>query len=48
MKQLIVLLSTIVLGIVIYQLIMGTQESSIVNVMGAMWRETLGMRVYAP
>ena len=46
MKQLIVLCSTIFLGIAIYYMIMGGQDDSVVNSMADMWRSCIGIRNY--
>ena len=44
MKQLIVLCSSIFLGIAIFYLIMGEQDSSVISVMAAMWEKGLEIR----
>ena len=46
MKQLIVLCSTIFLGIAIYYMIMGSQDDSVVNAMADMCRSCIGIRSY--
>lgn len=47
MKQLIVLCSTIFLGIAIYCMILGDHENSVIHSMGEMWRGSIGIRSYS-
>ena len=46
MKQLIVLCSTIILGIAIYQIILGPQDGSIISSMADMWQSGISIRNY--
>ena len=46
MKQLIVLCSSIFLGIAIFYMIMGDQENSVINVMSDFWQHSIGVRSY--
>lgn len=47
MKQLIVLCSTIFLGIAIFYMIMGPDEGSVINAMADMWKASLEIRSYS-
>ena len=46
MKELIVICASIILGIFIYHLIMGNQDSSVINSMADLWRAGIGIRSY--
>jgi hypothetical protein len=48
MKQLIVLSSTILLGVFIYGLIMGDSDSSIINAMSSVWEANVEARKLNP
>jgi len=48
MKQLIVLCSTIVLGVFIYGLIMGNGDSSVINTMSSVWESNVEARKLIP
>ncbi|MBR0596825.1 hypothetical protein [Sinanaerobacter chloroacetimidivorans] len=48
MKQYIVLCSTILLGIVIYNMIMGPEDDSIVHIVEAVWAQGIAIRTNAP
>ncbi|MDD2189589.1 MAG: hypothetical protein PHV71_03265 [Eubacteriales bacterium] len=48
MKQFIVLCSTVVLGIAIYNMIMGPGEDSVINVVSAFWENGIATRTSTP
>ena len=48
MKQFIVLCSTILLGIVIYNMIMGPGEDSVINIVSEFWEHGIEVRTSAP
>lgn len=48
MKQFIVLCSTIMLGIVIYNMIMGTEDGSVFSMVGDAWRQGIRVRTDSP
>ncbi len=48
MKQFIVLCSTIILGIVIYNMIMGPSDSSVINVVSDIWEQGIQVRTNTP
>lgn len=48
MKQFIVLCSMILLGIAIYNMIMGPEDSSVINMMGDIWEQGIQVRTNNP
>lgn len=48
MKQIIVMTAMIVLGIAIFSLIAGEDDSSIINVVKGVWEQEIQMRTNAP
>jgi len=48
MKQFIVLCSTIVLGIAIYNMIMGSDEGSIISTVADIWEQGIRIRTDSP
>lgn len=48
MKHFIVLCSTVILGIAIYNMIMGPGEDSLINVVGDLWRNEIAIRTSTP
>jgi len=48
MKHFIVLCSTVILGIAIYNMIMGTGEDSLINVVGELWKHGVETRTSKP
>ncbi len=48
MKQFIVLCSMIVLGIVIYNMIMGPGEDSVINIVSVFWENGIAIRTSTP
>lgn len=48
MKQLIVMMAMIVLGIAIFNLIAGGDDSSIVSVIKGVWEQEIQMRTSSP
>ena len=48
MKQLIVLMAMMALGICMYMAIAGDGEGSIMNTLGRAWRSEVELRSYAP
>ncbi len=47
-KHFIVLCSTVILGIAIYNMIMGTGDESLINVVGELWRNEIETRTNNP
>ncbi len=48
MKQYIVLCSTIILGIMIYNMIMGQSDDSVINVVSGVWEQGIQIRTSTP
>jgi len=48
MKQFIVLCSTIILGVAIYNMIAGPGDHSVVNVVGEVWQQGIQIRTNSP
>jgi len=48
MKQLIVMAALIVLGIALFNLIAGEDESSIISIMKGVWEQEIQMRTNSP
>jgi hypothetical protein len=48
MKQLIIMSSTIVLGVFVYSLILGTGDDSLVNVLSEVWSGSVERRKLVP
>ena len=48
MKQFIVLCSTVILGIAIYNMIMGAGGDSVIHVVGEVWKQGIQIRTSSP
>ena len=48
MKQFIVLCSTIILGIVIYNMILGPDDGSVINMISDVWEQGVEVRTSTP
>lgn len=48
MKQFIVLCSTTILGIVIYNMILGSDDGSVINMISDVWKQGIEVRTSTP
>lgn len=48
MKQFIVLCSMVILGIAIYQMIMGTNDDTVISVVSDVWKNGIAVRTNTP
>lgn len=48
MKQIIVMMATILLGVAIFHLIMGPQQNSIFSTVQSVWNEEIEIRTQSP